>query len=120
MFTLRAGRILMMQSGGRIHFLDGLRGIAITGVLIYHGYGPAYAEFLPFGNRYRDIYPIRFGWVGVELFFLISGFVILMTLEKSRDLFDFAARRWFRLFPAMFVGSLIILAFDRVFAAGPH
>ena len=107
----------MRQPDGRIRFLDGLRGIAITLVVLFHCYGPLWADFLPFGDRYANF--VGFGWSGVYLFFLISGFVILMTLEKSRSLVDFASRRWLRLFPAMFVGSLIVLAFDRLFAAGP-
>jgi peptidoglycan/LPS O-acetylase OafA/YrhL len=104
----------------RIHFLDGLRGIAILSVVIYHSYGATYSSYLPFGDRYSGLYPIRFGWLGVQLFFLISGFVILMTLEKCRGLRDFALRRWLRLFPAMLVASLIILAFDLEFGVGPY
>jgi peptidoglycan/LPS O-acetylase OafA/YrhL len=103
----------------RIGFLDGLRGVAIAGVMLFHAYGIQFSAFHPFGERYGHVYPVQYGWAGVQLFFLISGFVILMTLEKSRGLLDFAKRRWLRLFPAMFVGSLVLLAFDHLFAAGP-
>ena len=103
----------------KILFLDGLRGIAILMVVIWHAYGSAYAEYLPYGDQYNVI-PIRFFGFGVHLFFIISGFVILMTLERCSTLLDFALRRWLRLFPAMLVASVIILAFDLAFSLGPH
>ena len=43
-----------------------------------------------------------------------------MTLERCSTLLDFALRRWLRLFPAMLVASVIILAFDLAFSIGPH
>lgn len=107
------------NSAERIAYLDGLRGVAILAVLIWHLYGPSYADHLPFGDRYA-ILPIRVFWVGVELFFLISGFVILMTLERCRSATEFALRRWLRLFPAMLVASLAIFAFDSAFQLGPY
>lgn len=42
-------------------------------------------------------------------FFLISGFVITMSLEKCIDFGDFIFRRWLRLFPAMLIASILIL-----------
>jgi hypothetical protein len=41
-----------------------------------------------------------YGLFGVELFFIMSGFVIFMTLERSATLFDFAVSRFARLPPA--------------------
>lgn len=108
-----------MELEGRIRFVDGLRGIAILLIVIWHAYGPTYANSLPFNDQYA-VLPIRVFWVGVELFFLISGFVITMTLEKCVSLSQFALRRWSRLFPAMFVTSLLILCFDLVIGIGPH
>jgi peptidoglycan/LPS O-acetylase OafA/YrhL len=49
-----------------------------------------------------------YGWLGVELFFIISGFVILMTLETCASFQEFMIRRWLRLFPAMLICSAII------------
>lgn len=49
-----------------------------------------------------------YGWLGVQLFFLISGFVIFMTLDRCTNLSEFFARRWLRLFPAMLICSLFI------------
>jgi peptidoglycan/LPS O-acetylase OafA/YrhL len=88
-------------------------------VIVWHCYGPTYADHLPFRDQFA-IFPIRDFWVGVELFFLISGFVITMTLEKCQSLTEFGKRRWLRLFPAMLVASILILAFDMIVGVGPH
>lgn len=104
----------------RIRWMDGLRGVAICAVIAFHLYGPQFASYMPYGDRYSHLYFVSYGWTGVELFFLISGFVILMTLERSRSLADFAQRRWLRLFPAMLVASLLILAYDSTVGVGPE
>jgi peptidoglycan/LPS O-acetylase OafA/YrhL len=109
----------MKLTGGRIEFLDGLRGWAILMVIIWHCYGPTYADYLPFRDQFA-IFPIRDFWVGVELFFLVSGFVITMTLERCDSLIQFGTRRWLRLFPAMLVTSILILAYDMIVGLGPH
>ena len=109
----------MKATRDRIEFLDGLRGLAILMVIIWHAYGTTYADFLPYHDRYA-VLPIRVFWVGVELFFLISGFVITMTLERCSSLLEFGVRRWLRLFPAMLVASLVILGYDLTIGVGPH
>lgn len=91
----------------RIAFLDGLRGIAILLVVLFHAYS-RWPDDVAFGDKYKYFPLFANGWLGVELFFLISGFVILMTLEKCGSFKEFAWRRWVRLFPAMLVCSLII------------
>jgi peptidoglycan/LPS O-acetylase OafA/YrhL len=47
--------------------------------------------------------------MGVQLFFLLSGFLIFMSLETSTSLLNFVYRRWLRLFPAMVVASWLIV-----------
>jgi peptidoglycan/LPS O-acetylase OafA/YrhL len=91
----------------RIQYLDGLRGIAIFLVLLYHAY-VRWPEIIPFGDRFSTFPVFEYGWLGVHLFFLISGYVIYMTLDKPRSPKNFYTRRWLRLFPAMLVCSLII------------
>jgi peptidoglycan/LPS O-acetylase OafA/YrhL len=46
--------------------------------------------------------------VGVQLFFLISGFVILMTIERCTGFGEFLWKRWLRLFPAMLLCTAVI------------
>lgn len=91
----------------RLPFLDGLRGLAIAAVVLYHAF-----------SRWNSIEPysvpevlsgvVSFGWLGVQLFFAISGFVIYMTLQRCSSWFIFAKARYTRLAPAMLVGSLLI------------
>ena len=99
----------------RIDFLDGLRGLAISMVVLFHI--SDHSRLLPSGGF--NAVPMRVFWVGVQLFFLISGFVIFMTLERCTGFRDFVYRRWLRLFPAMLVSSIIILAFDLATGLGP-
>ena len=89
----------------RIGYLDAIRGIAVWLVVLYHAY--ARYEHFPYAFEYASFPLFKYGHLGVELFFLISGFVILMTLEKSRSYLNFLYKRWLRLFPAMAIVSLL-------------
>jgi peptidoglycan/LPS O-acetylase OafA/YrhL len=91
----------------RIPAVDGLRTIAVLGVLWAHIWG--FFHNIPWRvgidlNRF-----ISFGRNGVDLFFVISGFCMyLMYGSKiarfSRDsFFDFLKRRWLRIAPAFYV-----------------
>lgn len=91
----------------RIDYLDGLRGVAVLLILGYHAFS-RWPENVPYGNQYSDVPIFERGWLGVQLFFLVSGFVILMTLEKCKKAKKFLCRRWLRLFPAMLIASLLI------------
>ena len=102
----------------RIEFLDGLRGVAILLVMLFHAY-TRWKEIMPYGDRFADFTLFRHGWLGVELFFIISGFVIFMTLERCINFRDFILRRWLRLFPAMLICSLITYFTAPLFTARP-
>src|ERR1700749_2236917 len=52
------------------------------------------------------------GKSGVELFFVISGLVISMTILKTRSATDFAVKRFARLFPALFVCCTLTFLFE--------
>jgi peptidoglycan/LPS O-acetylase OafA/YrhL len=88
----------------RIPALDGLRGIAILLVLFYH------FDLLPDSN---DIsYSIwnrlaEAGWLGVDLFFVLSGFLItgILLKTKNRKAYykTFFARRVLRIFPLYYL-----------------
>ncbi len=88
--------------------LDGLRAFAVIAVLLYH------AE-LPW---------IRGGFLGVEVFFVISGYLITTLLlaewhQQGRiDLVGFWLRRARRLLPALYLLLVVTLAFAVVFLPG--
>lgn len=91
----------------RIGYLDGHRGIAILLVIFFHAFS-RWTELVPYTDTYAQFPLFKFGFLGVQLFFLLSGFVILMTLEKCTDFKGFLYSRWLRLFPAMLICSVII------------
>ncbi len=93
----------------RITHLDGMRGLAILMVIAYHAYA-RWPELLPYVRVTQHFPILNYGWLGVELFFMISGFVIFMTLDKSESYISFLKKRWLRLFPAMLIASLLLFA----------
>ena len=98
-----------MTADGRLSELDGLRGVAALLVVVYHLFArwaePLHETTLyPHGNALASLPVLAYlGMYGVLLFFLISGFVIVMTLERSSGVADFAVRRVARLWPTMLV-----------------
>lgn len=106
------------NSPNRIPHLDALRGIAILLVIFFHTYA-RWPEIMPYGSRYENFPVFTYGWLGVNLFFLISGFVILMTLEKCGTFQSFLKRRWLRLFPSMLIVSIVILFTARFLSERP-
>ncbi len=103
----------------RINYLDGHRGVAILLVIFYHAFS-RWPEITPYGDSYANFPLFQYGYIGVQLFFLISGFVILMTLEKCSNIQEFLYRRWLRLFPAMLICSLIIFFTAHFFYERPN
>ena len=66
-----------MSSAPRLAQLDALRGIAALAVVLFH-YTTRYDQL--FGHAQSPALSFPYGYLGVNLFFMISGFVILMTL----------------------------------------
>lgn len=78
----------------RLEFLDALRGIAALAVLLEHSLAHHLPGYLAWSNQ-----TFTFGQAGVCLFFLISGFIIPISLEKGGSNSVFWWRRFWRLFP---------------------
>ncbi|HVV95421.1 MAG TPA: acyltransferase [Hyphomicrobiales bacterium] len=99
----------------RLAVLDGYRALAILAVIAFH-YSvrwtpPRAAESAyPYGSALVPFQPFHYGWLGVEFFFMISGFVIVMTLERCDSVGDFLRRRLARLWPSMLVCATLTLA----------
>lgn len=102
----------------RINYLDGHRGVAILLVVFYHAFS-RWTEIVPYGDSVSSFLFFKYGFLGVQLFFLISGFVILMTLERCDQFKEFVYHRWLRLFPAMLICSLFIFFTASFFSERP-
>lgn len=98
----------------------GLRGLAAMMVLVAHILGGTakhiYADNLAYVEAVKA--PWYLGTFGVELFFVISGFVILPSAMRYAPR-EFALRRFLRLYPLFFVLSLLFVALNAVTNAYP-
>ncbi len=86
----------------------GLRGLASVMVLVAHIIGGTARHIFPDNLAYVEAVkrPWFFGTFGVELFFAISGFVILPSVLRY-SYSEFAIRRFMRIYPLFFVLSVI-------------
>src|SRR5438270_10669611 len=89
--------------------LDGLRGVAILLVLLFH-FTPQGSGHTLVGSLMRGISQV--GWCGVDLFFVLSGFLItgiLFDAKGSVNYFrNFYMRRVLRIFP-LYYGALLVV-----------
>jgi peptidoglycan/LPS O-acetylase OafA/YrhL len=106
----RAKREAAARSSGpgrpRLEVLDGLRFLAAMAVLAYH----FTTMDRVWHQRADSIFPHQtaaYGWLGVQLFFLISGFVICMS-SWGRGVGRFVVSRVVRLYPAYWLSVVAI------------
>jgi peptidoglycan/LPS O-acetylase OafA/YrhL len=96
----------------RIPELDGLRGFAVLFVVVFH----FYAHLPPLSQKllYYGLLPVKLGWSGVDLFFVLSGFLIggilLDHRESPRYYSAFYLRRIHRIFPIYYVMVALLFA----------
>jgi len=76
--------------------LDSIRGIAVLLVLFYHGFGFAYGLSGLRGIGRLFVAATLGGWVGVNLFFVLSGFLITGILLDTKARADYYKRFYFR------------------------
>jgi peptidoglycan/LPS O-acetylase OafA/YrhL len=100
--------------------LDGLRGVAILVVLI-HTFGLLDAPTTLAGRVFGAF--MSQGWVGVQLFFVLSGFLItgiLFDTQGAENYYSgFYARRVLRIFPLYYGTLLLTLVILPVFVSLP-
>jgi peptidoglycan/LPS O-acetylase OafA/YrhL len=87
----------------RIQELDVLRGLAAIAVMIYH-YTVVFTSMVSHTD-YRLSVP--YGVYAVHLFFMISGFVITLSLDHAKRPLDFVVSRFSRLYPVFWVAVLL-------------
>ncbi|WP_197530572.1 acyltransferase family protein [Bythopirellula polymerisocia] len=105
--TVKTTNKLLGNHSERILELDALRGLAALAVVLFH-----------FTTRYDNLFghvttlsaSVPWGHYGVDLFFMLSGFVILMTLDRQSDPWKFAWGRFSRLYPAYWAAVLVTFA----------
>ncbi|RYY52535.1 MAG: acyltransferase [Chitinophagaceae bacterium] len=97
----------------RVGVLDALRGIAAMAVVFYHYTFMFRARY---GHSFDESLDFTIGKYGVQLFFVISGFVIFMTAERVKSGKEFLFRRFIRLYPIYW----FCLLFSLVIPAAVH
>lgn len=105
----------MASSQSRNHWLDALRGIAIGQVIVWHLIEPGLEKRLPLAGRIFSA-----TWSGVDLFFVLSGFLIGGILLKNRGAENyytvFYARRMLRIIPLYVVALCVaVLGYGTAF-----
>jgi len=103
----------------RLRALDGLRFLAAGAVLLYHftGIRTAFWGTAPTQEFSALNHVTRYGFLGVQLFFVISGFVILMT-AYGRPVTAFTASRVARLFPAYWAAIIATVLLQAFWSGG--
>lgn len=91
---------------GFLPALDGIRGVAVLAVVLYHSTLLCGFEFIAWAPV------VRWGWAGVEMFFVLSGFLITRILLNTRHQngywVKFLARRALRIFPAYYLCLVMV------------
>jgi len=112
--TTSATELHLASSTQRVPELDGLRGLAILLVIICHYIADATHARLGFlGDHLLTILGV--GWSGVDLFFVLSGFLIggiLLESQESPNYFrTFYLRRVHRILPVYYLWIVLYIAF---------
>ncbi|MHB1220386.1 MAG: acyltransferase family protein [Gammaproteobacteria bacterium] len=102
-----------LRMPGQIKSLDGLRAIAILLVLVTHTCQRIPGlSFVYWNTEWAT--PIYNGWMGVDLFFVLSGFLIGSIIIKNLNnntfsIISFYRHRFFRILPAYFFMILFVV-----------
>jgi peptidoglycan/LPS O-acetylase OafA/YrhL len=108
----RAGGFDGQAGERRVPGLDGLRGVATIMVIVSHY----------FGELWHGVRAVMFGWIAVDMFFVLSGYLIgKLIIEKCQhtNFFTvFYVRRFFRIIPAYIITVLVLNLLTHTIKAG--
>jgi exopolysaccharide production protein ExoZ len=96
----------------RLPAIQVLRGIAAS-LVVFHHYSLVLTEFSPAHSWIVDSGLGKIGACGVDIFFAISGFIMVYTTQSKagvKDALVFVTRRGFRIYPLYWVWSTVLLA----------
>ncbi|MBC6608753.1 acyltransferase [Hymenobacter sp. BT188] len=103
----------------RLYEIDLLRFLAALSVVVFHytyrGYAADHYSSLPFLELGRYT---RYGYLGVELFFIISVYVVLLS-AKGKTVRQFFVSRLVRLYPAFWVACTLTFLVKRLWGTTP-
>jgi len=97
--------------------LDVLRGIAVLIVLLFH-YTTKYNEV--FNTELMSLLEFKYGHYGVHLFFIISGYVIFLTINKIKSGKEFIVKRFLRLYPTFWLCLIFTFLITSFFSGIPR
>ena len=137
MFQSKSGREGAFDAGGqrgddaashsrhhpKLDVINGLRGLAICGVIWHHLFALYFAPgsgFYRFGGSSAPYFLLAYGWIGVQLFFLLSGFVLFLPVAQGRvllasrqDWLTFYRRRAQRLLPLYYIVAVLCVVLNQ-------
>lgn len=105
------------MNSNRLTIIDGFRCIAALMVVFYHflyRFSPPISDINYYPYEFGSSF-LRFGFFGVQLFFVISGFVIYMTLQTTVGFSEFLLKRFVRLWPTLLLCCVITFAAVELF-----
>jgi peptidoglycan/LPS O-acetylase OafA/YrhL len=106
MLSGEPGHLKMPNLGGHLSVLDGIRGVAILAVLVHHFVPELLTSSTGAAERGLERL-VSAGWIGVDLFFVLSGFLIsgilLDTKGHRRYFLGFYGRRVLRILPVYYL-----------------
>ena len=104
----------MKSQYDRAGYIDSLRAIAIIFVVLFHYTYHYESEYLLRSDQWK-FELARYGWSGVDIFFIVSGYCIGMTIIKTQNFIEFVVRRVARLYPGYLICGLLTLIFYSYF-----
>lgn len=107
----------MHHPPSKLEFLQALRGLAALAVVLWHG-----SRFI--SPYYEGLGYQLFGAggsMGVDLFFVVSGFIMTYTTRDGADAYDFAVKRFSRVWPvyAIYTFAYVLLLKGAIFWSDP-